>query len=98
MTRTRFRASPPPATRRLTARRHGWSGQATVEFAMVLIIFLLLVFGTISGAQLVFTALSLNHAAQNAAREAIVVPMDVSRPLTSTLGLATVMTHTLSAV
>lgn len=43
-------------------------GQGLVEFALVIPVFFLLVFGVIDGARLVFTTESLNQAAREAAR------------------------------
>jgi Flp pilus assembly protein TadG len=47
-------------------------GQGLVEFALVIPLFFLLVFGVIDGARLVFTTESLNQAAREAARVAAV--------------------------
>ena len=55
--------------RRLRADR---SGASAVEFAIVLPVFILLVFGSISVAMLIFAVSSLNYAVEDAARCAAV--------------------------
>jgi Flp pilus assembly protein TadG len=58
----------------VSGRRRGSTerGQGLVEFALVVPVFFLLVFGVIDGARLVFTVQSVNQAAREAARLAAV--------------------------
>jgi Flp pilus assembly protein TadG len=51
---------------------HRTRGQALVEFALVLPVFLLIVFGIIDAGRLIFTYNTVSNAARNAARVAIV--------------------------
>lgn len=53
-------------------RRDRRSGQGLVEFALVVPLFFLVVFGVFDGARLIFTVESLNQAAREAARTAAV--------------------------
>ena len=54
------------------SRAHRRRGQALVEFALVIPIFLLIVFGIIDAGRLIFTYNTVSNAARNAARVAIV--------------------------
>ena len=54
------------------SRYRSVAGQSLVEFALVLPIFLLLVFGVIDGGRLIYTYNSLSNAARDGARVAIV--------------------------
>ncbi len=54
------------------SRSHGPRGQALVEFALILPVLLLLIFGLIDGGRLIFTYNTLQNAARDAARVAIV--------------------------
>lgn len=56
---------------RETASRTTFRAQSLVEFALVGPVFLLLVFGVIEGGRLVWAYNSVNHAAQEAARLAV---------------------------
>ena len=58
--------------RRLSGRSDRRRGQALVEFALVLPVFLLIVFGIIDGGRLIFTYNTVSNAARNGARVAIV--------------------------
>lgn len=56
----------------MSRRRWRAAGQGLVEFALVLPIFLLLLFGIIDGSRLVFTNSTLSQAAREGARQASV--------------------------
>ena len=55
----------------IDTRRKRSLGQSVVEFALVAPIFLMLLFGLIEGARLVYAYNTVNHAAQESARFAI---------------------------
>lgn len=64
--------------------RQGWdlseSGATTVEFALVMIPFLLLIFGTIEFSRLVWTQSSLQYAVERAARCAAIDTVNCGTP------------------
>jgi Flp pilus assembly protein TadG len=60
-------------------RTHSWkSGQATVEFALASLVFLLFVFGTIDFGRAIFVSAELHNAAREGTRYGIVHPTDTA--------------------
>jgi Flp pilus assembly protein TadG len=77
-------------------RRQRQSGQSLVEFAFVVPIFLLLVFGLIDFSRLLFTYISISNGAREMARVAA-VSNPAGGPWTSTAAVAAFMNSTIIA-
>jgi Flp pilus assembly protein TadG len=57
--------------RRTSIRRHSFSAQGIVEFALISPMLILLILGVFEGARLAYAYNTINHAAQEAGRQAV---------------------------